>query len=203
MTVETTFLGLKLYELLTLLGIIIGPIAAVMISLWIEERRKKNEAKLITLRLLLTTRDLPSDPTYQVAVKLVPVEFNDSPAVLVAHREFLEAANASTDGRSDDEIKAISDRTSVKLVRLLYEMSQAAGLKLRETDIQTGAFGTRGFFYRDALLQDSQRAMRDVANILWMQTRMMAGETFDEVVAQPSGDNEPPAVSSPSAEENK
>lgn len=162
--------------------------AAVGITLWIEKRRKKHDAKLITLRILLSTRDLPSDPSYQVAIKLVPVEFDDCPAVLTAHREFLEAANVNPDGKSEDEIKTISERTSVKLVRLIYEMSQAAGLKIRETDIQTGSFGTRGFFYRDALLQDSQQAMRDVANILWMQTRLLGGETWEQVTAKPADD---------------
>ena len=175
---------------LTIVAIIIGPIVAVGMTLWIEERRKRREAKLMTLRLLLTTRDLTSDPSYQAAVKLVPIEYNDCPAVLNAHGEYLEAANADIDGKSDKQVEAIANNTSVKQTRLLFEMSKAAGLKLRETDIQTGAFGTRGFFYRDALLQDSQKAMRDVANILWMQTRLLSGESWEQITAQPAPDKD-------------
>ena len=160
---------------LTITAILLGPIVAVVITLWIEERRKRHDAKLVTLRILLSTRDLPSDPGYQFAIKLVPVEFNDCASVLVAHREFLEAANVSIDGKSESETKIIADTTSVKLVRLLFEMSKSAGLNIRETDIQTGNFGTRGFFYRDALLQDSQKAMRDIANNLFFQSRIVAG----------------------------
>ena len=166
---------------ITVAGIVIGPIAAVGITLWIEGRRKKHDAKLTTLRLLLASRDFPSDPSYQVAIKLIPIEFNDCSSVLAAHREFLEAANIDTDGFSDEKLKAASDNISIKVTRLLFEMAKASGLRIRETDIQTGAFGSRGFFYRDALLQDSQKAMRDVANILWMQTRMLGGETFERV----------------------
>ena len=165
-------------------AIVIGPIVAVAITLWIEGRRKSHDAKLTTLRLLLASRDFPSDPSYQVAIKLVPVEFNDCPAVLSAHREFLEAANVDTEGFSEDRVKAASERTAIKVTRLLFEMSKAAGLNIRETDIQTGGFGSRGFFYRDNLVQDSQRAMRDIANILWMQTRMLGGESFQQVAGQ-------------------
>ena len=164
-------------------AVILGPIAAVAITLWIEDRRKRHDAKLTTLRLLLASRDFPSDPSYQVAIKLVPIEFNDCADVLTAHREFLETANVDTEGMSDERLKAASDKTAIKVTRLLFEMAKAAGLNIRETDIQTGGFGSRGFFYRDALLQDSQKAMRDVANILWMQTRMLGGETFQQVTA--------------------
>lgn len=174
---------MKPSELINLAAIVIGPIVAVCISLWMEGRRKSHDAKLTTLRLLLASRDFPSDPAYQVAIKLVPVEFNGCPTVLSAHREFLEAANVETKGFGDDRLKTISDKTGIKLTRLLFEMSKASGLNIRETDIQTGGFGSRGFFYRDALVQDSQKAMRDVANILWMQTRMLGGETFDQVTA--------------------
>ena len=173
-------------EWLTIVAILVGPIVAVGITLWIEDRRKKHEAKLITLRILMSTRDLPSDPSYQIAVKLVPIEFHGCSAVIDGHREFLEATNADTEGKTPEQLRAINDRISVKLTRLLFEMSRAAGLKIRETDIQTGSFGTRGFFYRDEIMQDSQRAMRDVANILWMQTRLLAGETWEQITACPS-----------------
>ncbi|WP_061923721.1 DUF6680 family protein [Altererythrobacter epoxidivorans] len=171
---------------ITIAAIVIGPIVAVGITLWIEGRRKRQDAKLITLRLLLSSRDFPSDPSYQVAIKLVPVEFNDCPSVLSAHREFLEAANVDTENMSDEQVRKVGENTSVKLTRLLFEMSKAAGLSLRETDIQTGGFGSRGFYYRDNLLQDSQKAMRDVANILWMQTRLLGGETWEQITQQES-----------------
>jgi len=188
---------------ITIAAIIVGPIVAVGITLWIEERRKRRDAKLLTLRLLLSTRDLTSDPNYQVAIKLVPIEFNDSPKVLQAHKEYLEAANVRLDGKSENEAQEITSATSVKQTRLLYEMSSVVGLKLRETDIQTGAFGTVGFFYRDALLQDSQQAMRDMANILWMQTRLLGGETWEQVTAQPSTDNSTLEALKPSEKKKK
>jgi hypothetical protein len=164
----------SLEAILTLAAIVLGPLAAVSITLWIEAFRKKKDAKLIVLRMLLSTRHLPSDPNYSIAIQLIPVEFNDDDKVLKAHTELLEAANVSLDGVKDERI---TKNTSIKLVRLIYQIGRSIGLKMRETDIETGNFGTQGFYYRDALLKDSQKAMRDVADTLWLQTRMLGGES--------------------------
>lgn len=160
-------------ELINLAAIFVGPVVAVGITLWIEERRKTRDSKINVLRMLLATRHLPSDPGYQVAIQLVPVEFNKCPAVLKAHEEFLAAANTPTDGKNDDQI---GRNTRTKLVRMIFEMTKAAGLNLRETDIDTGSFGSRGFYERDAILTDSQKAMREIAEVLKLQTRIMMGE---------------------------
>lgn len=162
-------------EIITLMAIVVGPILAVAITLWIEERRKRREAKTTVLRMLLATRHLPSDPGYQVAIQLVPVEYNSCPGVIKAHEEFLAAANLPTDGKNDEQI---ARTTRTKLIRMIFEMSRAVGLNIRETDIDTGSFGSRGFFERDAILQDSQRAMREIAEVLKVQTRIMMGEQF-------------------------
>jgi hypothetical protein len=173
---------MKLYEWLTLFAIVVGPIIAVAITLWIEDRRKRQDAKLLILRMLLTTRDLPSDPGFQVGIKLVPVEFNDCDEVLAAHREFLSASSVDIEGKTEEQVRTITSNTSIKLTRLIFEMTKAAGLNIRETDIQSGTFGTRGFVLRELLLQDSQRAMRDIANILLAQTRLMSGEPPEQVL---------------------
>ena len=158
-------------EIINLVAIVVGPIFAVAITLWIENRRKGKDSQIIVLRMLLSTRHLPSDPGYSVAIQLVPIEFNGCPRVLQAHREFLEAANVPLDGKNDEQI---GRNTRTKLIRMIYEMANVVGLKLRETDIDTGSFGTKGFYERDGLLLDSQKAMRDIATILHLQSRLLA-----------------------------
>ena len=160
-------------EVLNITALVAGPVVAVAITLWIEERRKARESKTTVLRMLLATRHLPSDPGYQVAIQLVPMEFNRSADVLKAHQEFLAAANVPLDGRNDEQI---GRNTRTKLVRMIFEITKAVGLKIRETDIDAGSFGSKGFYDRDAILLDSQRAMRDVAEVLKLQTRIMMGE---------------------------
>jgi len=161
---------MTLVDLLTIAGLIIGPLAAVGITLEVEARRRKREQRITVFRLLIATRHLPADPGFLTAINLVPVEFNDERSVLDAYREFIEATGKRLDGINDENITANS---STKLTRLIFEISRSLGFKLRETDIQTTAYASGGWIKRDALLQDSQQAMRDIAKILAIQVKLM------------------------------
>lgn len=186
-------------EILTLVAVIVGPIAAVAITLWVDGRRRDREQKIFVLRLLLATRHLPADPSFLAAINLIPVEFNERPEVIKAYNEFIEATRPRLDGVNDD---AILRNSSTKLTRLIFEVSRSLGFKLRETDIQTSAYASEGWIKRDNLAQDSQQAMRDIANILWLQTRLLSGESWEQIQANK---NDAPAVEggSPAAEKEE
>ena len=177
-------------EILTLIAVIVGPITAVAITLWVDGRRRDREQKVIVLRLLLATRHLPADPSFLAAINLIPVEFSEHRDVIKAYNEFIEATKPRLDGINDE---AILRNSSTKLTRLVYEVSRSLGFKLRETDIQTSAYASDGWIRRDNLAQDSQQAMRDIANILWLQTRLLSGETWDQI--QASKNDAPPVES--------
>jgi hypothetical protein len=167
-----TLLGLKPYEWLTIIGIVLGPIFAVLISLWFESRRKDREQKLLILRLLLTTRHLVGDPNYSAAVNLIPIEFAGNLTVQAAYREFIESANADV---NEDTRQRVADRTAVKQTKLIYSIARSMKYNIAETDIQTTAYAADGWIKRDNLAMDSQRAMRDIATQLMVQSRLLAG----------------------------
>jgi hypothetical protein len=73
---------MHLNDWLTLAAILLGPIVAVAITLWIEGRRRQRDTRMIVLRQLMATRHLPGDPMYSAAVNLIPVEFNDEAEVM-------------------------------------------------------------------------------------------------------------------------
>ena len=165
-------------EILTLIALLLGPVSAVLITLWIDGRRRDNDRRVDVLRRLIVSRHLPADPTFFTAINLVPVEFHNSPKVMLAFNEFIAAAQVRLDGVND---KAIVDNTSNKTTRLIFEISNALGFKLRETDIQTTAYAS-GAWERNVLLaQDSQQAMRDVASVLLLQTHIMSGKSIEEL----------------------
>jgi hypothetical protein len=168
---EPLYLGLKLYELLTLTGIVFGPIVAVLITLWVDNRRRDRDQKLLVLRMLITTRHLPADPAYQVAINLIPVEFNNKRAVMDAHKEFVEAVAVQLDGKNDPVIR---QNWETKSTRLVYAVARSLKFDLRETDLQTKGYASGGWTQREDLLMDSQRAMRDVATNLLLQSRLLA-----------------------------
>ncbi|MGJ3648785.1 DUF6680 family protein [Sphingomonas sp. GlSt437] len=169
---DTVVLGLKLGEWFNFLGLLLGPVVAVLVTLWIDSRRRRYERKITILRTFLATRHLPADPNFSTAINLVPIEFAKSVAVQQAYREFVDAANAIP---TPENQQAIGNNVATKITRLVYEIARDVGLQIRETDLQTQAYSSSGSSYRDALLQDSQRAMRDIATTLHLQARLMTG----------------------------
>ena len=183
--------GLQPYEWLTLIGIVIGPILAVVVSLRFEQRRRDRDQKLVILRLLLTTRHLVGDPNYSAAINLIPIEFAGHKEVQVAYREFIEAANVDF---TDETRVKVAERTAVKQTRLIFAIARRMKFPIAETDIQTTAYAADGWIKRDNLALDSQKAMRDIANILWTQTRLLAGQSWSEVTGNPSVSEAPPQL---------
>ena len=167
--------GLEIYEWLTLVAIIVGPILAVAVTVWSSDRDKLRDQRLQVLRMLIATHHLPSDPSYQVAINLIPVEFRGCEDVLKAHREFIGSVNRKLDGVNDERIQ--SD-WAVKSVRLVHEVAKALKYELRETDLQTTPYSSIGWGEREQVLLDSQKAMRDIANNLMLQSRLLAGATL-------------------------
>lgn len=179
---SAVFLGLKLYELLTLAGVFLGPIFAVLVTLWHEQRRRTREARQQVLKMLLAARGTPADPAFNLAINLIPVEFNDCHAVMTAWREF----NLLTNTHVPPEREADHhQRVIVKQTTLIYQMMLAVGLKLSEGEIQTESYISQGFVRRDNLYLDSLLAMRDVADALARQTALME-RSFDREAPNPS-----------------
>ena len=174
---ETTYWGLKLYEWLTLAAIVIGPIVAVRITHAAAQRGKDREQKLQVLRMLIATHHLPSDPTYQVAINLIPIEFRGCRPVIDAHREFIASIGKRLDGVNDE---AITRDYGMKSIRLVHQVAKALQYDLRETDLQTAPYVSKGWAERDAILLDSQKAMRDIATLLFLQSRQMSGTPLND-----------------------
>jgi hypothetical protein len=99
---------------------------------------------------------------------------------MAAYKEFIEASSARPAAGQEQVAARI---TNTKSVRLIYEVSRCIGFDIRETDIEYSGYTSTGWVNRDELALDSQKAMRDIANILWIQTRLLAGETWDHIKA--------------------
>lgn len=168
---ETVWLGLRLYELLTLAGVFAGPLSAVLITLWIENRRRKSDARTQILRMILTTRRLFSEPAYVMAINLIEVEFNDCADVMKARREYLDMVSQEPSGerRAEHEQRMLAKQST-----MIARMMKAIGLKASESELLTDAYISKGFIARDSLYLDSLVAMRDVASALRISNLLMA-----------------------------
>ena len=175
---EPLYWGLKTYEWLTLVAIVVGPILAILVSKLSSDRDKVRDQRLHVLRMLIATHHLPSDPGYQVAINLIPVEFRGCSAVITAHREFIQSVYRKLDGVNDEEIQR---DWGIKSIRLVHEVAKVLKFDLRETDLQTISYSSGGWSERERVLIDSQKAMRDVANLLHVQSRLLAQAELTDV----------------------
>jgi hypothetical protein len=175
-------------EWLTLVAIVVGPVSAVCITLWIERRRQVRDRRLYVTRMLLMTRHLPADPQYNAAINLIPVEFNDQPKVMAAWRTYHERVHQRVEpSQQADHDKRVTAAQS----GLIFEILRSAGLtNISEGDIQTQAYVSEGFIKRDTLYLDSLRAMPAIAETLERQREL----TQRMVEALPQRPPAPPQV---------
>lgn len=166
---DPTYFGLKLYELLTLIGIVIGPIVAVAITLWVEARRRDRDRQIQLMRMLLTTRHLPGDPAYTVAINTIPIEFNKSKAVMLAWQVYIEAVRYKpSPENAESQLKDLL----IKQTKLIFEIMRELGFNLSETDIQNSAYAAGGFIERDNIMLDGFRAWPRIATALELNNQL-------------------------------
>lgn len=147
-------------EWLTLLAIVLGPIGAVGITLFIEHSRKIKERRVLIVRMLLATRHMPADAQYNTAVNLIPADFNDQPKVMAAWRRYHAAARErhDKDGQADHQKRLNAAQSS-----MIFEVMRSVGLEMSEGDIQTEAYVSEGFVERDKIYMESLRALPELA----------------------------------------
>ena len=153
-------------EWLTLAAIVIGPMSAVGITLAIEKIRRTRERRLYIVRLLLATRHLPADAQYNVAVNLIPADFNDQKSVMDAWRNYHAVARERI-GQPPDA--GHQRRMTAAQSTMIFQAMQSAGLELSEGDIQTESYVSQGFIDRDNLYLESLRALPTLANAMQIQ----------------------------------
>lgn len=170
---DASFLGLKLYEWLTLLGIITGPIVAVCITLAIEGRRQKRERRTIIARILMGTRHTPADAQYNGAINLIPMEFNDRKDIMAAWQKYIEAVRLRP---TEENRQAQNEIVTATQSTLIYKITKYLGYDISENDIRSTAYLSGGFVDRDNLMLGSWHAMIRIANALERQS-----ETIEQV----------------------
>jgi len=165
--------GLQPYEWLTLLAIVVGPVVAVILTLITEAQRRSREQRLEIFRTIITTRHLPGDARYSSSINLVPVEYNGSRRVLDAYNAYIEETRfRAQPGDEEKKYRVLASRQA----KLIYEMANDLGFKLRESDLEIQAYAADGFIQRDNMVLDALRAIREVAEVLKVQTRILMGE---------------------------
>lgn len=149
------------------LAIFLGPLLAVGITLWHDARRRTKEQQTQTLRMLLSTRHLPSDPAYSTAINLIPIDFNKVTNVMSAWNTYMEKIRVAV---VPDAEFAQSQEILSKQTKLIFAMTQHLSYKLSESDISITAYAANGFITRDNMWLNALAAWPRIADTLEKQT---------------------------------
>lgn len=120
-------------EVLTLTAIVTGPIAAVLISLWLQRRYQRIDARKTVLSALVANRHQVLSQDTVRALNLIDLVFHDEPKVRKLWTEYFEML-----GNEGLNNPVGWDQRNKKNVELITEIAKCVGLgrHIAHLDIQ-------------------------------------------------------------------
>jgi hypothetical protein len=145
----------------------LGPIFAVLISLWLQVRRQKFDQKLNVFRPLMVHRRNWLNAQWVEALNLVPVEFNDDKRVISAFVRLLDRFSSNEVDDSGNLTAAWFEKTESASIELLQAIGKNLNLDLSDIDLRTRAYNPQGW-------QNDETQVRAVRDSL---LALLKGET--------------------------
>jgi hypothetical protein len=128
-----------------------GPIAAVLITRWIDRKRALRDRQLEVFRALMRTRKSSLQPDHVNALNLVEIEFHGVGTVLGAYRDLMRHINTPT---AFNEQWLNTHRSY--LTKLLSAMAKDLGYTIEQLDVFEGGYYPSGW----GQIEEQNLAMR-------------------------------------------
>lgn len=129
---------------ITTLAIVVGPLAAVLVTVWLERRRKNYDRKHQVFRALMKSRRTWGSPEHVEALNLVEIEFHGNANVLSAYKALFEYFVKGIPRRENETEKEFGDRRTEEhsglLSKLLAEISKVLGYRHDQFEILRGGY---------------------------------------------------------------
>jgi hypothetical protein len=125
----------------------LGPILAVVLSLWRESVRSKYGRRLHVFRTLMATRKVGISNEHVNALNLVEVDFYRCSKVEMAWNDYKEFLNDRSKLPVNEQW---SDEKEKLLAKLLFEIAAVLHFNIPAIDIYKGGYAPEGWAYRDS-----------------------------------------------------
>ena len=168
-TISASILGL------TLFAIMAGPIAAVLVTRWGDDRREKRRRKHDVLTTLMRTRPARLSYEHVGALNLIQLEFSDSNSVLGAYGRYIEMLYQETPKEAESS-KRLGDERSDRFIELLHQIAGDLGYSFDKKDLEKLSYGPQGW-------ENDESAIRMLRS---MAMDVMTGRQSLSVVMRPS-----------------
>lgn len=113
------------------IAIVFGPVSAIIISLWYQNRKQKLDTKeRLFITLMAHRKALPPPQDLVNALNLINVVFSDCPRVVAQWHEYLDLLNQIQNWEENQK------KREHKYLELLSEMARSLGYRaIQQTDI--------------------------------------------------------------------
>lgn len=148
-------------EILTIVALIVGPIAAVQIQKFLEQRREKHQRRLYVFKVLMATRGTGLSPDHVQALNTIDVEFYGDrkyAKVLAAWRQYLDHLIVDQPG-DDAQLQAWGARRDDLLIDLMFEMGHSLKYDFDKVQIRRAFYNPKGHIDIELELQTIRQAL--------------------------------------------
>ncbi len=131
-----TFIGIAV-----IFATIAGPILAVLVTRYVDDRRALKSRQLEIFRALMSSRRTILSPERVRALNVVEIEFYKNNNVQIAYKAFMSHINTSP-----SENNKWADRHNSLFTKLLTEVATTLAYKMQQLDVMEGGYYPQGFF---------------------------------------------------------
>lgn len=132
---------MKLAEVLTIIAVLMAPVAAVQVQKWLESFREQRARKLWIFKTLMATRAATVSPEHVQALNMIDLEFRGASyrSVTTAWKTYLDHLGSYP--KDDEKRQPLwGERRVDLLTALLLAMGQALGYEFDEVHVKKGIY---------------------------------------------------------------
>lgn len=180
-----------------IVAIIVGPVLAILVSRYQDDRRERHARRMDIFRTLMRTRRTPVFAEHVGALNLIEIEFANNRKIGSAWKELFEHFAAQhTKSKSEDVLpdmppdeaarrneafeKRLGDERQKLLAKLLHAISQDLGFKVEQLEIFEGGYTPQGW----ADIEFEQRVIRRFVVDLYLGNKAVPVSVFDYTQAK-------------------
>lgn len=129
----------------------LGPIAAILVSLWRERRSRVRERRMWIFRTLMATRRVAIREEHVSAINQIEVEFYEDRGVMAAWKNYVGHLNSypRQENVTDQERLEWERRRNGLLAVLLAAIGKRLGFAIGEVEIQEGGYAPEAWQARE------------------------------------------------------
>lgn len=157
---------MKLYEILTLVAIVSGPIIAVQLQKYLDRSREVRNRKLDVFKVLMASRGATLSAPHVEALNRIDLEFSGNKKynkVIEAWKEYFDNLCIKVD--TDENLTIWGVRNEELRANLLYEMGQSLGYNFDKVLIKRNIYSPIGHERVERENELIRKGLLDVLNL--------------------------------------